>query len=277
MTEKLDMTGIKNHWQNLASKFGEKIEATTKTQTAKDVELHALEQAFNHLNLNLNSPLRILEAGCGNGINLFWLNSKYPELVLTGFDYIPEMIDSALEQRKKLKIPHENLDFLVSSFENFVNAGPKFDLIFTVRALINLNSDNMQQSAIKKLAKELQVGGYLILLENSQQAHASQNQFRVKSGLPTRKVAEYNHFIDENTFSNKLEGTGLKLLSTTDFIGIHDLLLYILLPMINGGVIDYGNEIVQATTTLIKTLNFEELNQLGGFGQNRLFMCYKCE
>jgi SAM-dependent methyltransferase len=275
MKEKLDMSGIKRHWEDLAGIFGGTVNATTKTQTAKDVELHALEQTFKHLGLNLNSPLRILEAGCGNGINLFWLNSKFPELILTGFDYIPEMINSAQSQKEKLNSSMDNLKFQLDSFETYSNKESKFDVVFTVRALINLNSDDLQKYAINKLAKELQTGGYLILLENSQQAHSDQNRHRINVGLPPREPAEYNHFINEKNFSEKLEGTDLKLLSITDFIGIHDLLLYILLPMINGGKIDYENELVKSATRLVESLSFDQLCKFGGFGQNRLFICVK--
>ena len=275
MKEKLDMSGIKRHWEDLAGMFGGTVNATTKTQTAKDVELHALEQTFKHLGLNLNSPLRILEAGCGNGINLFWLNSKFPELILTGFDYIPEMINSAQSQKEKLNSSMDNLKFQLDSFETYSNKESKFDVVFTVRALINLNSDDLQKYAINKLAKELQTGGYLILLENSKQAHSDQNRHRINVGLPPREPAEYNHFINEKNFSEKLEGTDLKLLSITDFIGIHDLLLYILLPMINGGKIDYENELVKSATRLVESLSFDQLCKFGGFGQNRLFICVK--
>jgi SAM-dependent methyltransferase len=275
MREKLDMSGIKQHWESLAGIFGETVNATTKTQTAKDIELHALEQTFKHLGLNLNSSLRILEAGCGNGINLFWLNSKFPELILTGFDYIPEMINSALSQKEKLKPSVDNLKFQLDSFETYSNKESKFDVVFTVRALINLNSDDLQKHAINKLSKELRAGGYLILLENSQQAHSDQNKHRINVGLPPREPAEYNHFINEKNFSEKLEGTDLNLLSVTDFIGIHDLLLYILVPLINGGAIDYENELVKSATRLVQSLNFDQLCKIGGFGQNRLFICVK--
>jgi SAM-dependent methyltransferase len=277
MSDKLDLDGIRKHWEDLAETYGTNFRATTKTSTAKEIELHALEESIKSLPLNLDSELSILEAGCGNGLNLFWLQEKFPHFRLVGFDYIPSMIKAANSMQIRLGIPNDSISFQVASFDDFNIPTESVDIVFTVRAIINLNTDELQQHAILRLAKTLRVGGYLLLLENSSTAHRNQNSLREKVGLPVRSQAEYNHFIDEEIFEKKLLGSGLKLLEIRNFIGLHDILLYVLLPMINGGKIEYQDDLVRAATQLTKALSLDEMSDVGKFGQNRLFICSKIE
>jgi hypothetical protein len=141
--------------------------------------------------------------------------------------------------------------------------------------LINLDSDELQKQAISALAKVLPSGGYLIMIENSQQTYGKQNWARELVDLPPRKPAEFNHFIDEEAILPHLRTTDLELLNVEDFISLHDLVLYVLVPAINGGVVDYQHPLVQAATRLNIAVSSKFPGTLGDFGQNRLFLCRK--
>jgi len=265
----------KEHWTNLANRFGKNLQATTKTSTAKEIEIHALLNCVSELQLNTDSNLKILEAGCGNGINLFKLHEKFPNFMLEGFDYVSRMIESAKSIQTELRIPSSALKFSEASFEDYKIEIEHFDLIFTVRALINLPSFEKQRIAIMKLSSGIRKGGYLVMLENSQQSFELQNSLRVKLGLLPRIQAEYNHFIDEDKLKKMIESTNLEIVKVQDFISLHDLILYVLLPKLNEDFIDYENELVSLTTKLLKKLSLYEMNLLGPFGQNRLFIYRK--
>jgi hypothetical protein len=47
--------------------------------------------------------------------------------------------------------------------------------------------------------------------------------------------------------------------------------------MINGGKIEYQDDLVRAATQLTKALSLDEMSDVGKFGQNRLFICSKIE
>ena len=270
MEDKIGLEYIRKHWENLAEEYGTDLKATTKTSTAKEIELHALSSILEELPLDLNSGLKVVEAGCGNGLNLFWLFEKFPHLDFRGFDFVPQMIASAIKKRDQENISSKKIAFEVAEFDNPNLPASEFDVVFTVRGLINLNSDELQLSAISKLASLLKPEGFLIFLENSSQSHSKQNDLRERMGLPARSIATYNHFLNENVIRNYLNNSELEIWKQIDFIGLHDLLLYILIPMLNGGKIDYDNPLVHAATELTTKLSLEEMSSMGPYGQNRL-------
>jgi hypothetical protein len=113
------------------------------------------------------------------------------------------------------------------------------------------------------------------MVENSWQTYERQNQARELVGLPERSPVEYNHFFDETTLRPFLPSVGLDLVAVEDFISLHDLVLYVLVPMINGGKVDYEHPLVEAATRLNIALSSQTPGSVGQYGQNRLFKCRK--
>ena len=78
-----------------------------------------------------------------------------------------------------------------------------------------------------------------------------------------------------------LAAAGFTLLAEEDIVSLHDLLLYVLVPMINGGTVDYGHPLVDAAAQLQIAAGAAGLDGaaglagFGGFGQNRLYVCRK--
>ncbi|KJV08511.1 methyltransferase type 11, partial [Elstera litoralis] len=112
-------------------------------------------------------------------------------------------------------------------------------------------------------------------IENSINTFNQQNQCREVFDLPPRQHADYNLFFDEATIFSPLPGAGLELVETEDFISLHDLLLYVLVPAINGGTVDYDHPIVKAAATLNRGISAVKPSAFGHFGQNRLYCCRK--
>ena len=63
--------------------------------------------------------------------------------------------------------------------------------------------------------------------------------------------------------------------SNENFTTLHDLALYILVPMINGGKIDYKHPIVEAATKLSIAISENSDETFGNYGQNRLYLFQK--
>jgi ubiquinone/menaquinone biosynthesis C-methylase UbiE len=269
----LDLNSIREHWQGWAKQYGTSLRATTKTSSAKIMELDALSRALADVEKVAGSHLRILEVGCGNGQNCLNLLDRHPGASFTGVDFIDEMIEAANSVKAERNIPDERVVFQVGNVLELSLPNAAFDVVFTDRCLINLNTDVLQQQAIASLAERLKPGGHLLMIENSQQTYETQNQARQLVGLPMRAPAEFNHFFDETKILPFLPSAGLELLSIEDFISLHDIVLYVLIPMVNGGKVDYEHPLVGAATNLNLALSALRPNGIGAFGQNRLYKC----
>jgi len=275
MDSPLDLDGIRRHWQGWAKEYGASLRATTKASTAKAMELEALSRAITEIERTRESGLVILEAGCGNGHNCLSLTEKHPRASFTGIDFIEDMIKAADSVKKERAIPDERVMFRVGNVLNLALPYATFDVVFTDRCLINLNTGLLQQKAIASLAQLLKPNGYLLMIENSQQTYNAQNRLRELAGLAKRTPAEFNHFFDEELLLPFLASVGLKVLDIEDFISLHDIVLYILVPMINGGKVDYDHPLVEAATKLNIALSSLTPGGTGRYGQNRLYKCRK--
>jgi SAM-dependent methyltransferase len=273
----MTLESIRQHWHGWATQYGTGLRATTKASSAKIIEIDALVRAVRGVALERGDRLNILEAGCGNGQNCLALADTFPQARFTGVDFIEAMIAAANHLKKERAIPDDRLAFQVGDVLDLPVPRSAYDVVFTDRCLINLNSDDLQQRAISSLRERLKPGGYLLMIENSKQTFESQNQAREGVGLAPRRPAEFNHFFDETTLRPFLHTAGLNLLTVEDFISLHDLVLYILVPMINGGEIDYEHPLVEAATGLNIALSALAPSGAGQYGQNRLFTCRRME
>jgi SAM-dependent methyltransferase len=269
-----DLEQIRAHWTNWAQSFGTDLRATTRTSTAKELELDALERTVSDIRREHGRPISVLEAGCGNGHNCIRLASAFPDCRFVAFDYIPEMVAAARELAGEAGITEERLRIFEDDVLQLRNVVGNFDVVMTVRCLINLNTDELQTKAMTSLFGHVAAGGYLLMIENSRQTHGQQNRAREALGLPARLPAEFNRFLDEAIVLPHLRSLGLEV-KTEDFGSLHDLVLYALIPAINGGTVDYAHPLVEAATRLSLSFNHEARNGFGSFGQNRLFLCRK--
>ncbi len=272
----MEQNAIKAHWENWAQIYKDSLRATTKSPTPKMVEIHTFVRAIRKVMENTGrTTLNILEAGCGHGRNCLSLLEHFPDCTFSGFDFVPEMIESAKTLREQRTISPEKVHFSVGNVLYPDFKPESFDVIFTNRCLINLNSDALQHEAIGKLAGLLKTGGTLLMLENSMASYTNQNKAREAVGLEARTPAEFNHFLNEDTLFPALEATGLPCEDVEDCISLHDLVLYVLLPMVNNGQIVYDDPLVEAAARLNIALSDIHPSSTGIYGQNRLYVCKK--
>jgi len=269
----LDLDKIKQHWTNWAHDFGDDLRATTKTPTIKLLEIAALKR---HIKLNDfdNLPNTVLEVGCGNGYNCHAIASDFEQLKVTGIDFIPEMVQAAIDITKK---PENNLPRPPAFYEGNVleldthqHLDKHYGVVFTNRCLINLNTHALQREALDQLAMKTAPGGMLILLENQQDTHGNQNRLRESIGLDARAPAEFNLFMDKAEYIDHLVSLDFEIISEDNFASLHDILLYVLLPYTNGGKVEYDHPLMTAVTQLILNNPDHASVSFGRFGQNQL-------
>lgn len=273
----MDLAEIRSHWERLGRQFGEDLKATTKTSTIKELEIDALRRAICKTPLAERPDVHILEAGCGNGYNCLALAGFFSHFDILGVDYVPAMIDNAwsLQQRdpeRYRRVAFEVGDVLTLARQPLPLV--HYDLVFTDRCLINLNSIELQLRALDELGERVTAGGYLAVLENSQQSYRRQNKCREMVGLPPRVPDPYNLFLDEDRVLPHVQRT-FELIHIDDFGSLHDLLLYVLTPLLNGGQVDYLHPIVRSGTELSLALSNVDDAAFGAYGQNRLFLFRK--
>jgi SAM-dependent methyltransferase len=265
---------IRAHWQNWARTYGTSLRATSKSTTGKRLEIDALRRALARIRSAFGRPIRVLEAGCGNGHNVLALAESFPDDSFAGFDYIPEMVTDAQAQQAGLREPR--ITFFQDDVLALDHAGKDWDVVFTVRCLINLTTSDLQTRAISVLSERLSPGGWLLMVENSRQTYDRQNRARELVGLVPRSPAPFNHFFDDDVVLRHLAHLGMTDVSVEDFISLHDLVLYVIVPMLSGDV-DYDHPLVEAAARLNQAISSEFSSGLGSFGQNRLYVARRPE
>src|SRR4051812_10898220 len=61
-----------------------------------------------------------------------------------------------------------------------------YDIVFTDRCLLNLDSVDLQKHAISALATKGRTGGHLLMIENSTATYGRQNHYRELLGMAPR-------------------------------------------------------------------------------------------
>jgi len=274
--KKLNLDQIKDHWKNWAITYGPNLRATTKTSTAKKIEIATLHRLIKDLSSKISKEANILEVGCGNGHNIFALSKFFPKFKFHGVDFIPEMISSANNNLHQNNYPSDLIKFSTGDVMNLCELESSYDLAFTVRCLINLNTYDLQLQAIRNICNKIKKGGYLLMLENSQSSYDKQNYLRESVGLPKRTPADFNLFFCDKKLVSKIPSLGLKEILIDNFSSLHDLVLYILLPMANDGDIDYEDPIVDLAAKLsIEIYNNNNKSFFCDYGQNRAYLYQK--
>jgi SAM-dependent methyltransferase len=271
----VDRSQIRDHWASWAQEHGTHFKATTRGRTAKLLELDAFARRL--ADLFADRSFAALEVGCGNGINCIELAKLLTNARFDGIDFVPEMIDAAWESARDAGVDARTRFEVgdVLQLHDLPHLRDDYDVILTDRCLINLNTAELQRQAIAELAARVASGGFLLMVENSLDTFARQNQAREALGLKARTPAEFNRFFTEEEMSSHVAAAGLELVDTEDFSSLHDLVLYALVPATNDGTIDYDHPAVAAAAETSMQFAASEKNAFGAFGQNRLYVCRK--
>jgi len=130
-------------------------------------------------------------------------------------DYSKEMIDLAKSQDKSGiigTIHFEQGDILDLKISR------EFDVVFTVRCIINLMNKNDQKMSLENLANLVKNNGKLILLEAFSEGLEEINMVRDELGLESISPAYHNLHLVKNDVIEHLKNHGMELLVEDCFL-----------------------------------------------------------
>lgn len=247
---------IHSHW-NSRAKLGQA--AGTRDLILKQLEIEAISNY-------VRPRMRILDAGCGNGITAMEIAGKH-NVHIEGFDYAEDMIREAKKTaaEKQLK---GTVDFHVADIKAMPKNFPKFNMIYTERVLINLQNWSEQEEAIKNLCSLLMDGGHYVMCENSQNGLQKINLFRECLGLSQITPPWHNRYLLDAEIE-QLSIPGIQLETVDHFTSTY----YFLSRIINSGLAaqensepDYNAPVNQLAL---------RLPPIGKLGQTRIWLWRK--
>ncbi len=97
----------------------------------------------------------MLDVGCGDGSLLGWTLSRWPDVVATGVDLLPDRVEHAQEA-----VPLA--EFLVASADDLPFDDAQFDVVSAVTLLSSIPSAAMEEAVAREIARVLRPGGWLI-------------------------------------------------------------------------------------------------------------------
>jgi len=189
------MDKIKEHYIKEANKMG-----TSNQSTMKDINIRnkEVEMILNKLSLLSNENTKVLELGCGNGATAEIISQKLT-LELTAVDFCEEFIDLAKQRNLK------QVNFIVGNVSDLCLENESFDMIFTERCLINLNSWEDQKKSLCEIRRVLKKGGYVLLLEGFSDGMRNLNDARESVGLDIIPEPFHNRFFEREHFVKFIE------------------------------------------------------------------------
>ncbi len=160
--------------------------AGTQDLIAKQLEIEAIAKY-------VHDGMRILDAGCGNGITAIEIACRY-DVNVVGFDFAEEMINAATSMAEDVELIG-SVSFRVGELQDVPDLLEKFDMIYTERALINLPDWPSQKRAILDLTNLLVDQGMYVMCENSKDGLAKINSLREMLGLHKIEQPWHNRYL----------------------------------------------------------------------------------
>ena len=146
--------------------------------------------------LNLRKGMRVLDAGCGQGVTSTYLAQKHG-CSIDGITVVPFEIEEATRLAKKLEVP-ERTHYALMDYSQLKFGNETFDAIYTQESLVH--STNIQQT-LKEFYRVLKRGGRIALFEYSM---AENDKF---SPEELRTIEEMNYASAMHSFSVMRHGT----------------------------------------------------------------------
>lgn len=154
-----------------------------------------IEQIINKLPSN---SLSILDAGCGDGNNLYILN-KYKKANIYGTDYNPLRISRA--KRNHPLINFFNIDL------NDLKTYNKFDVVILSQVLEHINNDDL---VLKNLYNSLKSNGILIIGVPNEGCFLAQCRNKLFQ-FYIQRTTDHVNFYTEDVIRNKIENVGFEI------------------------------------------------------------------
>jgi SAM-dependent methyltransferase len=161
----------------------------------------------------------VLDVGCGDGTSTLRFARAASRVV--GVDYIPQFVQRA--NTAALAAGVENASFVVGDVLDLAalseEHGP-FDVVVSIRCIINLASLENQVHALSRIASCVRPGGLFLTSEGWREGRDGLNSRRIAAGLAAMDLVDHNLLITREAFEHAAaahfdvvgyEGAGLYL------------------------------------------------------------------
>jgi ubiquinone/menaquinone biosynthesis C-methylase UbiE len=260
----LSAAEIRKHWSTQASRHGLRPASSWSDWRAIELEI----EAISHW---LEPGHDVLDAGCATGYS----TARYAAVTegsVLGVDYVPEMIEHALERRAGLPPDvGSRLEFRVGDVRDLDIQDERFDRVISTRVIINLGDRETQRLALRELGRVLRRGGLLLLSEATVQGLDRLNALRSEWGLPSIGVPDFNLYVDESTLA-EIAGDEFELEAVENFASSYFVATRVLKPLLataSGADVDVADPDAEFNRWAA------QLPAVGDYGTQKLFRLRK--
>ena len=148
---------------------------------------------------NISEGQRMLDVGCGDGASTKLFSGKAEEVV--GIDYMPGLLEIAEKQNLLANISYHQGNVL--DLSDIRQKFGVFDVVSSIRCLINLSTWEEQAQGLKEIARMVKPHGLYAASEGWSDGRAGLNARRAQCGLHEMPVVFHNLFIDREQFLNE--------------------------------------------------------------------------
>jgi len=187
----MKIKSINQHYNEEVNKYSNSPKSTMPDLYVRNLEVKKIHEILSELT-EKKLDYSILEVGCGNGYTSSKLTKKISAKFF-GIDSNKNMIKLALKRRN-------NVTFKVDNILNTKIKDEKFDIVFSERCLINLNTWKSQMKALRQIHRILKKGGYFIMLEAFDDGLKELNDARTAVDLEKIKPAWHNFYFNKKKF-----------------------------------------------------------------------------
>ena len=182
MTKSLE--AVQEFWRSAAQ---QPLDQDGLRPTARDPFLQELVEAAIEQRIRGG---RLLDVGCGDGLSTLRFAPKVNEAV--GVDFVQAFVDRAVEHSAEQGVPaiFEQAD--VMDLEPVRARHGEFDIVTSIRCLINLATPQNQKLGLSEISKCVRSGGLFLTSEGWQDGIDGINRRRVAAKLPAMTATEYN-------------------------------------------------------------------------------------
>lgn len=185
---------ILKHYQKLAKTFGISPFMSMRDQYIRSSEEKFFLHCLKHLTGgNYQKEFKLLDLGCGNGHTLEIISKAYPNAILHGIEFSPDLVEIA----KSRNIA--NLKVVLGDMRKELNEN-EFDIVLTQRSLINLQSKEQQRTALAHIVNSLKPQRYLLMSESFDVSLREVNSARKEFNLSPIDSSKHNHYLSKSLF-----------------------------------------------------------------------------